>query len=932
MRDRSLRVLILSGLLALPGARSGAQPPDDLDEQAPGLQASFASTADRDRSSVRARRIDPDLAWDWGRGAPDPRVTADEFVARWSGLILIQTPGPHRFRARTDGSATLVVAGESALDGGRDGDWSGPVDLPAGFAPLEVAYRHDRGPARLAIDWEGPSFSPEPLPARLLFHDRLDAEGRPLPTPDDRFEEGRRLADRLGCANCHKLLDLPRHPEQGPPLEDAGRAIDPGYLAAWLTDPIAVRPGSRMPAVGPGLGSGEAADLAAFLRSIAPKPRAPIDVIRMALNVADPDRGRLLFRSVGCLGCHSRDAVRALETGRAAPDLSDLGRKRSAVWLASFLARPKKSGNARHRPDLSLSDDESAHLAAYLAADPPAAVEPPSLPEGDPARGRSIAGRLRCASCHEIPGLSSPEADLPLSAGSDPTAGCLADAPRANVPRFAIDSDRRETLRAFVAKLPADPSPTAPRTLAEDAIRRRNCLGCHARDGRGGLALGEQVAEALADDPRLGSLKGTLTPPNLSAVGDKLRRDSLAESVRGRAPTARPWLSVRMPEFPYADGEADAIVDFLRGHDRMAAAPDPEAIPTQPEPAKIEAAVALIGQRGFGCVNCHVLAGRIPPGGEPETLGPDLALAHRRMTERYFHRWIANPQRIIPGTPMPQFVQPVAVAVAVANAPKPGTLDDQLETLWQLLGSDRVAEVSAFGTREILRPSGDRALVVRDMVLLPEAPGGPHTPRAVAIGLGNDFSLLFDTDRLAWLAWWKGGFLSRTKSGRLWEWHPEGDRLWSAIVNGAPLAFLDDRGKAVGPVEVRERFGTFTELLFDGPGVTLRYVLNGPGGSSIPVEERVQPTADGWTRVVRVSSIPEGVRPILVERLPPAPDGDLMKTLRWNTAGLRVSLLPGKGSQIALTDDGIEVPMGLEPEGTYVGRLRLEARDAGASK
>src|SRR5262249_40733032 len=150
----------------------------------------------------------------------------------------------------------------------------------------------------------------------------------------------------------------------------------------------------------------------------------------------------------------------------------------------------------------------------------------------------------------------------------------------------------------------------------------------------------------------------------------------------------------------------------------------------------------------------------------------------RRMTERYFRRWVADPQRILAGTPMPQFLQPVAAGPAAAGVP--ATLDGQLGVIWQGLGSPSLAEGAAVGTREVPSREGDRALVVRDMVLVPEAPDTRYTPRGLAVGLKNGASLLFDTDRLTWLAWWHHGFLYRTKAGRLWEWHPEGARLWTS--------------------------------------------------------------------------------------------------------------------------------------------------------
>jgi hypothetical protein len=399
--------------------------------------------------------------------------------------------------------------------------------------------------------------------------------------------------------------------------------------------------------------------------------------------------------------------------------------------------------------------------------------------------------------------------------------------------------------------------------------------------------IGPQVAALLAADTDLGSLKGTLTPPNLTAVGDKLRPEYLAQAVRGAAPTARPWLAVRMPAFTFEPGEAESIVTDLQQRDRVERITDAQTTPTRPDPVTFEAAVALIGQRGFGCVNCHVLAGKIPPGGEPETLGPDLALAHLRMTERYFNRWIGNPQRIIPGTPMPQFLQPVATVS--------GPLDRQLETIWQLLGSTRVAEAAAVGTREIVKRQGDRPMVVRDMVLLPGAPDTEYTPRGVTIGLKNDHALVFDTDRLTWLAAWHRGFLSRTKSGRLWEWHPEGDRLWITPHRQPPVVFIDRSGQALLPDTVRGRFGHFAALDFAGSDLRLTYDLNPPKphpGAPIEVAETVQPIPGGWLRILQIvtTPLPDGLQPALVVQ-PPVPTAEReASSFTWTAGRDKVTL------------------------------------------
>ncbi len=904
--------------LWLASAAAAAAPDDDPDSPTPGL---IVRITPRGTESPAAVRVTADIAARWGFGSPDARVPADGFRCRYSGKLLIQAPGTYRFLARTDGSVKLSVAGRVVLEGSGGSVRSSPGDFAAGFAPIVLEYQHAEGEASLALDWDGPGFGREPLPARLLFHEP-GAEPRP-----DRFEEGRRQADRLGCANCHTLLDLPLHPHLGPPLFDAARAIAPDWLDAWLTDPTRVRPRSRMPAFGHGLKPSEVADLTAFLASVATKPRDSIAEVKMALNVASPETGQLLFRSIGCLGCHTRGEVAGMPDERFAPDLGDLGRKRSAAWLAEYLHHPKKGGPAQHRADLRLSSDDSAHLAAYLVTDPPPAVGPPDhdRPRGNSARGKELAVRLRCAACHEIPGLAQPKADLPLTAGSRATAGCLADASAigAMVPSYALTEEQRQVLRDLVARLPRNPAATSAETLAGDTVRRLNCLGCHIRDGQGGLAIGPQLAAYLAVDSGLGALKGTLTPPDLSAVGDKLRPDYLGLAVRGAAPTARPWLAVRMPALTFEPGEAQAIVAFLQGRDRMDTRAEASDPPARLDTATFETAVSLLGQRGFGCVNCHVLAGKVPPGGEPETLGPDLALVHRRMTERYFDRWIGNPQRIIPGTPMPQFLHPVATVS--------GTLTQQLSSLWELLGSTRVAEAAAQGTREILKRQGDRVTVVRDMVLLPGAPDTEYTPRGLAIGLKNDQALLFDTDRLTWLAFWHRGFLSRTKSGRLWEWHTEGDRLWVATHRQPPVVFVGKNGVHL-PSEVRQRFGHFAELDFIGSDLRLRYALNAPkshGDVPIDVTETIRPTADGWERTIQwvTAPLPDDLLPAVVVQTPASAAERDPSTFTWKAAsdGVTLRVMGARPAPTTLPGDSTARLFLLEP-GDFAARLQLSVR------
>ncbi len=61
-----------------------------------------------------------------------------------------------------------------------------------------------------------------------------------------------------------------------------------------------------------------------------------------------------------------------------------------------------------------------------------------------------------------------------------------------------------------------------------------------------------------------------LIPPNLAAVGDKLKDEALAEAVNGGMKKRRlPWLAVHMPRFQHSEAERSALLATFISHDRV---------------------------------------------------------------------------------------------------------------------------------------------------------------------------------------------------------------------------------------------------------------------------------------------------------------------------------------------------------------------------
>jgi cytochrome c2 len=86
---------------------------------------------------------------------------------------------------------------------------------------------------------------------------------------------GKRLVTQYQCGTCHAIPEVQgAGGEAGPPLEHVGRLSyiaggipnRPDRMVAWLRDPPALKPGTRMPSMG--LSEQEAAHIAAYLYTL----------------------------------------------------------------------------------------------------------------------------------------------------------------------------------------------------------------------------------------------------------------------------------------------------------------------------------------------------------------------------------------------------------------------------------------------------------------------------------------------------------------------------------------------------------------------------------------------------------------------------------------------------------------------------------------
>ena len=197
---------------------------------------------------------------------------------------------------------------------------------------------------------------------------------------------GDSLVAELGCARCHEGPGTQRV-VSAPSLNEVGQQRSPGYLRRYLTDPLHVRPGTRMPDMLLGLAEPERGETIEDLVHYLAQRGGELDREPTGVSSEVLEEGRQLFHEVGCVACHGPEEplealfepldlfagapqpVAAPEDG--APDLPllDLAERTTASALTEFLLDPVKTRRSGRMPSLSLTRPEAEAIAAYLLRD-----------------------------------------------------------------------------------------------------------------------------------------------------------------------------------------------------------------------------------------------------------------------------------------------------------------------------------------------------------------------------------------------------------------------------------------------------------------------------------------------------------------------------------------------------------------------------------
>lgn len=315
--------------------------------------------------------------------------------------------------------------------------------------------------------------------------------------------------------------------------------------------------------------------------------------------------------------------------------------------------------------------------------------------------------------------------------------GCLSADVKRPLPDYQLGESDRTALQRFLKTVqPSEDSSyhNAPLVLHDLRIRQFRCTKCHELND-------QNIQKDVAVDEQ-GRIVRLERPPRLTGAGAKLTsswlRDVLLDKKRNR-----PWLNLRMPHFGESVSDLPELISNAAGVTTDDSAPKPDR-------DLATAGLQMIGvRRGkVACITCHDYRGinRRKDGVVP---APDLADAGRTVRHEWFDRWMHDPQRLQPGTSMPQLFLDVSSEER----------ELRISQLWSALYYQKelplpkgALDQQTEGTRIIVR---DKPVMFRMATVTPVG----KIDRAINVGIPGGLNFTFDPVSCQLKYAWKGDFI-----------------------------------------------------------------------------------------------------------------------------------------------------------------------------
>jgi len=526
----------------------------------------------------------------------------------------------------------------------------------------------------------------------------VDLEGAPV------LSQGKRLFIKLGCPGCHLADGYANEDKVGPRLNRIASKVDPSWLYRWIKKPKDYLPKTRMPDFG--FDEKDLMGVTAYLLAASEKDyKLPVKY-----ESGNPDKGKKLFESVGCQGCHELNGKGEV----FGPDLSRIGNKVNADWLVTWISHPHTYNEKSKMPDLRLDEDQASDIASYLIQFGTKEVIPgleAKLKDPELIKHGEVTVRRRgCFACHDIKGMEkegriAPELSafgrkmiVELEFGDshiphtwESWVKTKLKKPNSfrtervldKMPNFHLAPEEITALAVLLKGFNGSHVPENYRKILSEKekiietgrrlITKYNCRACHNVEGEGGDIQKYLTAKAQYPPPlEMGDYH----------VGERLKSSWLFSFLKEPTPV-RTWINVKMPTFFFTDKEVRDLTAYFE-----ALSPG-----TGYEAGVHKSKDSKVAQKGAEMVS-YMDCGRCHDDGQK---GIEFSLASQRLRQDWIPKWLKDTRSLIPWTPMPSHWvkdgDKYTIPTKYSEIKTVGDVDKQVNTLKDLIVAYSTAEL-----------------------------------------------------------------------------------------------------------------------------------------------------------------------------------------------------------------------------------------------
>lgn len=437
---------------------------------------------------------------------------------------------------------------------------------------------------------------------------------------------------------------------------------------------------------------------------------------------------------------------------------------------------------------------------------------------------------LKCASCHQLEARKQIPPFRPMTSLAnlkvDNDAGCLGSNVRKALPNYDLSDDQITALKAAINSLSQGSKPLNANERIHQSMAAMNCYGCHERSDVGGPEAGRAGYFRINGNAELGD-EGRL-PPTLSGIGTKLKSKALEGVLTTAAWRVRPYMATRMPQF--GKGNVGHLGTLFTKLDHKGG--DADKFKIDPKLAKIGR--QLVGTstktKGFGCVNCHNVAGT-------KSLGVpavDMATMFSRLRRPWFNHFLLEPLAWNKNTRMPNFFPDGKSPFKDILG---GDVNKQADAMWHYLSMGKSMPLPP-GMAQMVKGT---ELVPTDAPIIFRTFMTDASPRAIAVGNPENVHFAFDSNVVRLAKVWRGKFFDAggTWNGRAGKFNgPLGSDVID-LPTGPAFAVITDSSQAWPKVDklTRNAGGEFKGYRLDDElRPIFRYELQG-----VTIEEQPMP-------------------------------------------------------------------------------------------